>query len=126
MELSSEQVAVRQPIWEAMSELFLDNEDLPYEWAGRVCANSHFTVKELEEIFFKEVYPVLAPNLMPTGMVWTGFDQEWLQQRILEGSRPIAYMFRSPGRLRRWLTPQWRRLRNEILKHRDTGVKHAP
>jgi hypothetical protein len=118
MLFSDNEISARLPIWEAMSELFLDNDNNPYEYVARVCAASKFNIDELETILFEDIYPVLSPNLSITGFVWTGFDQEWLRERILSGSHPAKSWHAPPHKFfRRWASP-WRQLRKQILNLR--------
>lgn len=60
------QILERMPVWEALSELFLDDE-LSQEDCQRmasVLAGSRYSVKELQEILRHEVYPACALNLI--------------------------------------------------------------
>ena len=119
MRFSSSELSARQPIWAAMSELFLDNESNPYGYVAKVCAESEFKIDELETILFEDVYPVLSPNLSVSGFIWEGFDQEWLSERILAGSQPAEPWHAPPRKFfRRWVSP-WRRLRKQILSLRS-------
>ena len=56
----SEDLERRRPAWEALSDLFLDTElqdaDLPY--IARVIVASGYAEAEVEQILYREVYPV--------------------------------------------------------------------
>lgn len=102
-----------------MSELYLDTDDLPFDDVARICAESKFSLSELEAILFEEVHPVLSPNLSGFGFVWTGFDQEWLCERIQSARRPVKF---GGVRLHKWLrsrTYPWRDLRKKIVERRE-------
>jgi len=75
----------RFPIWEALSDFFLDTEldGKDYERIANILADSEYSVKELEEILRYEVYPGCIPNLYCVAGEWAGFDPDWLQERIL-------------------------------------------
>jgi hypothetical protein len=76
-------------VWDAMSEMYLDNEltERNIEWIAKVCADSPYTLRELDQIMFCEVWPVLASNLLSYVGEWRGFDAEWLKRTILEKCR---------------------------------------
>jgi len=79
----------RQPIWAALSDLWLDTEltDLDLERIARVMADSGFSIEALREIYLIEVAPVVSPNLLyllSIADVWTGFDERWLCAHRLE------------------------------------------
>ena len=85
-----EQLTLRRPVWEALSELYLDTDtrpDLPA--LARTLAASGLDVPELETIWHGEVTPLLHGNLLSVAGVWAGFDQAWLEaQIILRRTRP--------------------------------------
>jgi hypothetical protein len=88
MQIDAAELEKRRPIWEALSELFLDEDDLGWERAANVCARSPYSAPELQCILFREVYPHVAVNLTVAGPgVWTGFDQQWLEQAILSRTK---------------------------------------
>jgi len=71
----------REEIWEALSDLFVDNEIDYQEIADKVRG---VDLNSLERILFEEVAPYCAPNLsVPAPPVWSGFQRENLQEGIL-------------------------------------------
>ena len=61
--MTKEELLRRKPVWEAMSDLFLDTEtrwSVPY--VARRCAESGSDDEELERIFWGEVFPEAIPN----------------------------------------------------------------
>jgi len=78
-------LANRRPVWEALSELFLDTEALPDVRAAlaRTLTQSPYLVAELRAILLDAVYPVCIANLLSVARVWTRFDPDWLQDRVL-------------------------------------------
>jgi hypothetical protein len=97
---SERQLADRRPVWEALSELFLDTELSPAVRAGivRTLAQSPYSLPELRAILREEVHPVCVANLLSVAGVWSRFDPDWLQRTIL--AREHAWI-RWPW----WLTP---------------------
>ena len=80
-----EDIQRRRPVWEALSELFLDTELQEYDFArvSRVLAESGYTNEELHSILFREVFPACVPNLHHPAGAWTGFNTNWLEEEIL-------------------------------------------
>ncbi|QRY80458.1 hypothetical protein JVX91_04895 [Pseudomonas sp. PDNC002] len=71
---------VRESVWLALSELWLDTEldDSGLAAIARTLAISGFPVDELEAIYRLEVAPVVWSNAWATAGVWDGFDPDWL------------------------------------------------
>ncbi len=63
----------RRPVWEAMSDLFLDTET---RWSlghcARVCAASGYDDATLDRIFWLEVFPEAISNLRSVAGEWAG------------------------------------------------------
>lgn len=93
--MTSDDLSARRPVWVALSDLYLDTDvtdACPY--VARVLADSPFPVEHLRHMLFHEVHPVVRVNLLAATGVWTGFDPDWLVERIV--------------RRRAW--PRWRRV----------------
>lgn len=81
--MTDEEIAIRKPVWVAMSDLFLDTDvRLSYCSIARILAVAPFTIEQMGAILHKEVSPIAAPNLMVVAGEWAGFDEEWLVSRI--------------------------------------------
>jgi hypothetical protein len=94
-------LANRRPVWEALSDLFLDTEltDDVREGLARRLAASPYTIEELRAILYDEVYPACKSNLLSVAGVWTGFDLDWLENEILTHRRAWRWpLFLSPLR----------------------------
>jgi hypothetical protein len=74
--------ARREEVWEALSDVFVDNE-IDYKCiASRV---ADIEISKLKEIFFNEVAPVCGPNLMMAiPVIWAGFNKKALSEDIRE------------------------------------------
>jgi hypothetical protein len=84
-------LANRRPVWLALSALYLDTEQTPAMRdadASRL-ARSPYTLDELRTILTEEVHPACAANLLSPAGEWAGFDEDWLQQRILRRGRTV-------------------------------------
>lgn len=86
----------RRPVWDAMSELFLDTElqHDDHERIAKALGNSPYSQIDLNRIMFREVYPVLINNLWSVAGEWDGFDSSALHAAIL---RRLALHIRLPS-----------------------------
>jgi hypothetical protein len=75
----------RRPVWETLSELFLDTElqERDYRWIATSLAASGYSYSEIQAILWDEVYPAMAINLRSPAGVWAGVAIDWLQDKIL-------------------------------------------
>jgi hypothetical protein len=114
----------RRPVWEALSDLFLDADtSLTRTWRVGILAESSYSLDELQQILVNEVYPVCRSNLFSIAGEWAGFDPEWLQSSILRRLRSPLHRFRrfSLGRLTVHLSGEWRHTKEGILQQRAQG-----
>jgi hypothetical protein len=74
----------RTPVWNALSELFLDTElqSDDHDRIAKILAASPYSEKKLEEILRFEVTPVLKANLMCVAGEWAGFDEAWMHEKM--------------------------------------------
>lgn len=84
---------------------------------AHICADSKYTLEELEAIYWNEVRPAVSFNMvMFPAPEWAGFEIEWLKERVLRKSR-----FGKPLP-RKWLHPYssrwWRELHAGIVQRR--------
>lgn len=89
--MTREELARRQPVWEAMTDLFLDTEtrwSVPY--VARRCAESGYDDEALERIFWAEVFPEAIPNLLQVAGEWgvLELDEQALINRANHGHIP--------------------------------------
>ncbi len=117
VEPSAEQIEERLPVWESLSEFFLDTELQPddHERIARTLAATRFGIDELDSILIGEVCPVCKWNLLAIAGEWAGFDSGWLKEKLTPyyGKRPrlrFLYVIRH-----RWMYErQWRKIRARI------------
>jgi hypothetical protein len=85
MNVTEAQVEERFPVWEALSEFFLDTELQAddYERIIKVLAASPYTENEIEDILISEVGPVCGPSFFFLAGEWLGFDSQWLKKKIV-------------------------------------------
>ncbi|KAB2897329.1 MAG: hypothetical protein F9K31_12000 [Dokdonella sp.] len=114
----------RRPVWEALSELYLDVPWRPFvRGAARTLAGSPYSLGELRAILFDEVHPVLVLNLCATAGVWDRFDQAWLEQRILTNRARWWRPWPCCGR--RYARLLWRVLAPRIERERAAAMRDA-
>lgn len=86
MKLDASDIAARLPLWKALSDLFLDTEldDLDFKYIARQVLRSNFSPGEVHNILWNEVFPALGDNLRIVAGEWTGFNDRWLEERIIK------------------------------------------
>jgi hypothetical protein len=115
---SAESIAdARAPVWNALSELFLDTElqSEDHERIAKILAASPYSDQKLEAILRFEVTPVLKANLMCVAGEWAGFDEAWMREKMtpLIDQRPLF----SFGVF--WMVREhWKSILNRVSAHR--------
>ncbi len=115
----------REPIWEALSELFLDTDtSLSRRWRASQLAASPYSIEQLEFILVEEVYPVCKYNLWSVAGQWAGFKQKWLRTKILGRLSSPFRVFHALnlGRLTIHTSSEWRATRQEVLACRKVST----
>ena len=89
--MTQEELLRRRPVWDAMSDLFLDTEtrwSVPH--VARRCAESGYDEEALERIFWAEVFPEAISNLLNVAGEWgmLKLDEQALINRANHGSIP--------------------------------------
>jgi hypothetical protein len=85
----------RRKVWQSLSELYLDTrlDRRGLVQIAVVLADTGYSVPQLEEILYRELHPVLLPNVLQEAGDFAGFDAEWLEQQILKDRRTRACFF---------------------------------
>jgi hypothetical protein len=125
---AAQDLPARQPVWEALSELFLDTDtSVSRQWRADQLAGSPYSLEQLEFILVDEVYPVCKYNLLSVAGEWAGFNQEWLQSKILRrlGSRLRFLHGLNLGRLTVPASEEWQATKVAIVAARSTNAKSA-
>ncbi|MCW5552435.1 MAG: hypothetical protein KIS67_09730 [Verrucomicrobiae bacterium] len=121
MKAAPEDLEHRRPVWEALSDLFLDTDiSLARSWRVGILAASPYSIEELHEILVDEVYPVCRSNLFSIAGEWAGFDPEWLENSILRRLRSPFHRWRrfSLGRLTVHLSWEWHQTKKGVVRQR--------
>ena len=101
--------------------MFLDTDvSVTRTWRIQQLARSPYSVGEIEQILVEEVYPVLKYNLISVAGEWAGFDQEWLERKILErrASRFYALHWLNLGRITMPRLTEWRATKSGVVAAR--------
>ena len=117
--------ADRSPVWDALQMVYMDTDfDEVLQDIAEVCARSKYSVGEIRDILFEEVFPACRFNMVPVaGSEWRGFDMEWLTQRIIAKQRhgkrwPLL-------RWRGYTKACWRKLEEVITRVRAEQHERA-
>jgi len=107
----------RRPVWDALQMFWMDTDPAIFlETGARVCARSKYSLDEIEQIYWNEVQPAVEFNLKSVAGEWTGFEIEWLVERILKThhfGRPLPVL-----PFDRYASAWWEKLRPEIERAR--------
>ncbi|WP_133162246.1 DUF7079 family protein [Hyphococcus luteus] len=112
----------RQPVWDYLQYFWMDTDpEILFPRIVNICANSKYSLDEIEQIFWNELEPAVGFNLWGIAGEWAGFEIDWLSERILKKNR-----FGRPLPLRQ-LRPHashwWGRLKSAVSARRDS--EHA-
>ncbi|MGV3621933.1 MAG: DUF7079 family protein [Archangium sp.] len=120
--MTHDELERRRPLWDAMSDLFLDTEvrwSVPY--VARRCVESGYDAEVLERIFWVEVFPEAIGNLLQVAGEWAGLvlNEKALVRRANENKVPWLSR-RATGWMveKEWLAvrevTKWLRVRPEL------------
>jgi len=81
MKPTEAQLVERLPVWEALSQFFLDNElgESDYEHIAKVLAVTKYTEEQIADILIEEVCPACKLNMYSVAGEWICFDSDWLK-----------------------------------------------
>ncbi len=112
-------IAARTPVWNVLQEIYMDTEvESSYSYIARTCAESSYSLIELEAILFNEVLPALRFNIFALpAPEWAGFEVNWLVRRILKKQR---FGKRRPLILRRYSAQHCLQIAPLVIQYRDS------
>ena len=107
-------VEAKLPVWVAMSDLFLDQEQQPedYRRIAGILKASRLPNDELRRILAEEVAPAFGPNLLGVAGQWGMWHEEDVRDivtRSNNGFAPLRALRR--WMLRRYVAQEWEKLR---------------
>lgn len=112
----------RFPVWDALSEFFLDTElgEADYQRIARTLASSDYTIEELQDILYYEVYPACKWNMFSIAGEWAGFHPDWVMRNIAprKNRRPTPLF----GPIHKWMfRNHWSQVSALVEKQRSEG-----
>jgi hypothetical protein len=137
MKLSEDEIKRRMPVWQALSDLWLDTElqDNDIEYIARVSAESGYSLAELKHIYLEEVAPAVHYNMFVSafgvGGEWGAFNSEWLKEEILKTIDRNSFFSRLPvirnirrGYMTLCVKEPWKQVEDILVqKYNDKGLK---
>lgn len=111
----------RRPVWSALAALFLDTDPAAtLASRARTLAESPYAAAELEQVLLCEVLPVCRANLVSPAGEWAGFDDGWLEARILEAVRKRRGPWSRFVARRFAASKEWAATRDEVARLRNS------
>lgn len=111
-------LGARVPVWEALSELFLDTDtSLSRRRRATQLAASPYSIEQLEYILVEEVYPVCKYNLWAAAGDWEAINPDWLKSKILGRLSSPFRVFNALniGRLTVHSSPEWQATKHAVI-----------
>ena len=111
--------ADRRPLWDALQMCWMDTDpELFLKSAAATCARSKYSLEEIEQIYWNEVWTTVHTNLWSPVGEWAGFELDGLAKLILERNRfgralPLRILHPDA-------TQWWEKLAAEIARIRTT------
>ncbi|GAA4276552.1 DUF7079 family protein [Aquimarina mytili] len=115
----------RKPIWNVISEFYLDTElqKSDYDRISKTLIASGLNIEELKAIDLYEVFPVLKENVLSVAGIWNGFDENWLNlacEKVYHKRRSIFFRWKTKF-YNRFLYPMrkdhWIEIENRLKTH---------
>ena len=108
-----DEVERKLPVWHALSELFLDSELQPADYA-RVAGqlrSSRYTTEEIRRILEDEVAPAFGSNLLSVAGEWAPWSEVEVR-KVMERQAKVSGLSRWLSRrlVRRYVREEWQRL----------------
>lgn len=94
---------------------------LSYGFIAQRCADSKYSIDELESILFNEVLPALRFNMFDLpAPEWAGFQTDWVVKRVLAQH---CFGKRKPWILRRYTQDHWTHIKQKIQEIRQSTTQ---
>jgi hypothetical protein len=118
--LTEAEIQRRLPVWCALSSLFLDTWFDPpyYKKIAETLRASGYSLEQLRSIFFNEVAPGFAFNLLNIAGEWAGWDEQLVREQMLVtlGKGSAAQQWLGRWLFRRYVSKEWAKLRPLIAR----------
>lgn len=103
----------RLKIWQALSDLFLDTQidDRTFAYIARVILETGYSPREVHNILWGEVFPVLKSNLSSVAGEWVGWPDDWLLEHLSVYDGPVT---KQKGSVAREIDRCWKRVATQL------------
>lgn len=111
--LSEDEIELRWPLWVALSDTFLDTEltDDAYRRIAETISASAFHKDEARAIYREDVAPAFAINLLATAGEWSGWDEQYVRERVLEARNSLGSRLLVKLLFRGHIRDEWGRIK---------------
>ncbi len=93
MTLTPTEIERRLPLWRAVADLYLDTDSADFvSNIVAVARQSEFTADDVDQILRWEVRPALYANYLNVAGEWAGWDNDWLEDRIIKSTRGAHWL----------------------------------
>ena len=109
-----EELELKLPVWHALSELFLDTELQPGDYAriAERLRRSGYTREEIRRILETEVAPAFGSNLLSVAGEWAPWSEAEVRE-VMKRQAKVSGLSRWLSRrlVRRYVREEWENLR---------------
>lgn len=114
--LSNAEIERRLPVWIALSDTFLDTElsEGRYRHIAHVIIECRFSPDDALAIYHEDVVPAFAINLLSTAGEWTGWPDDYVQDRVIEARKSRVSRALLNRIFRGYVTGQWARISEHL------------
>ena len=118
MDHPEQDITDRTPIWDSMHGLLMDTDVThSYDFIASRCAESKYSIEELEQILFNEVLPAFKFNTVASPAPdWAGYETDWVVKRVCQKHR---YGKKKPWLLHRDTVSYWQVIKPMIERIRS-------
>lgn len=100
--LPPDEVERRKPVWQALSNMYLDTENTEEEFQriAQVIMNAGYSIEEADIINRQEVFPLIGTNLLGVAgdWAWDSYDQELFAHAVVRLRRNSTWFGRVVAR----------------------------
>jgi hypothetical protein len=93
-----------------------------YQYIAKVCAESPYSLRELDRIMFCEAWPALIANLYSMAGEWSGWNEEFLVNRILSKYRLRLHIWWRLNPLKLFYCWKWGHVKSLVKRHRANAL----
>lgn len=127
-QLPADEIAVREPVWMGLAELWLDIEfsEAELDHLAQTLAHSPYSIGQIERIYRREVVPVVWTNGVSVAGVWEGFDRDFICHSAEHRAKPrppwtaLTHWISPHHFFGRMMDPLWKHVRERVVHLRES------